>query len=112
MLKASNLALKFFLELAAFAALAYWGATVGEGAVAVLLAVAAPAVAIALWAVFAAPKSRRRLPRGPRVAFELAVFGLAALALLAAGSTGAAAVFAALALVNVALLAAWGQLDL
>jgi hypothetical protein len=111
MLKASNLALKFFLELAAFAALAYWGTTVGDGAVSVLLAVATPAVAIALWAVFAAPKSQRRLPRGPRVAFELAVFGLAALALLAAGSTGAAAVFAALALVNAALLAAWDQLE-
>jgi hypothetical protein len=112
MLKASNLALKFFLELAAFAALAYWGASVGEGAVSVLLAVATPAVAIALWAVFAAPKAARRLPRGPRVAFELAVFGLAALALLAAGSAGMAAVFAALALVNAVLLAAWGQLDL
>ena len=99
MLKASNLALKFLLELAAFAALAYWGATVGEGAVSVLLAVAAP-------------KSQRRLPRGPRVAFELAIFGLAALALLAAGSTSAAALFAALAVVNAALLAAWGQLDL
>jgi hypothetical protein len=112
MLKVSNLALKLFLELAAFAALAYWGATAGEGAVSVLLAVATPAVAIALWAVFAAPRSRRRLPRGPRVAFELAVFAVAVPALLAAGSTGAAAVFAALALVNAALLVAWGQLDL
>jgi hypothetical protein len=110
-LKASNLALKFLLELAAFAALAYWGATVGEGAVAVLLAVAAPAVAIALWAIFAAPKSQRRLPRAARVTFELGVFALAALALLAAGSPLAAVLFAAFAFVNAVLLAAWDQLD-
>jgi len=111
MLKAANLALKFLLELAAFAALAYWGATTGTGAVPVLLAVAAAAVAIALWAIFAAPKSERRLPLAARVPFELGVFALAALALLAAGATGAAILFAALALLNAALLAAWGQLD-
>lgn len=111
MLKASNLALKLLLELAAFAALAYWGATTGTGAVPVLLAVAAPAVAIALWAVLAAPKSARRLPLAARAPFELAVFGLAALALLAAGATAAAILFAALALLNAALLAAWGQLE-
>jgi hypothetical protein len=45
------------------------------------------------------------------VPFELAVFGLAALALLDAGAEGAAVIFAALALLNAALLAAWGQLD-
>jgi hypothetical protein len=111
MLKDSNLALKFVLELAAFAALAYWGATTGTGAVPVLLAIAAPGAAIALWAIFAAPKSERRLPLATRVPLELAIFALAALALLAAGSTGAAAIFAALALLNAVLLGAWGQLD-
>ena len=38
MLRSANLAVKFLLELAAFAALAYWGARTGHGAWAVLLA--------------------------------------------------------------------------
>ncbi|HTT51895.1 MAG TPA: DUF2568 domain-containing protein [Streptosporangiaceae bacterium] len=46
MLRSANLAVKFLLELAAFAALAYWGASTGHGAVRVLLAIAAPAAAV------------------------------------------------------------------
>lgn len=46
-LKAVNLGLKFVLELAAFAALAWWGGTVGHGVVSVLVAIVlAAAVAI------------------------------------------------------------------
>jgi hypothetical protein len=99
-----SLALKFLLELAAFAALAYWGAQHS-----VLLAIAAPALAIALWGVFAAPRSRRRLPTGPRVCFELTVFALAALALLAAGASLPALVLAVMALVSTALLTRFAQ---
>ena len=108
---AANLALKFVLELAAFAALAVWGATVGDGAVQVLVAVAAPLTAIVLWGVFAAPKSSSRLSTGPRVAFELTVFGLAVVALAAAGHDGAAIVLAVAMTVNFLLLARLGQLE-
>jgi hypothetical protein len=93
-LKALNLGVKFLLELAAIAAFAYWGATTGAGLGAVALAIAAPAVAIVLWGVFAAPRSERRLPTRRRIPFELAVFALAVLALLAAGSPAAAVVLA------------------
>lgn len=54
MIKPGNLALKFLLELAAFAAFAVWGADAGSGVAAVVLAVAAPLVAILLWGRFAA----------------------------------------------------------
>ncbi len=47
-MKSANLGVKFLLELAAFAAFAYWGAGIGGGALPVVLAVVAPAVAIAL----------------------------------------------------------------
>jgi hypothetical protein len=107
--RAFSLALKFVVELAAFAAFAYWGASVGSGAVAVLLAIAAPALAIALWAVFAAPKSARRLPTATRVPFELAVFGLAVVALVAAGALTAAIALAVLAVTSTALLARFDQ---
>ena len=109
MLKAGNLAAKFVLELAALAAFAYWGATIGSGATAVLVAVAAPLAAAALWGSLAAPRAKRRLPARARVPFELAVFALATLALAVAASTLAAVVFASAVLINAALLTAFGQ---
>jgi hypothetical protein len=107
--KHANLAVKFVLELAAFAALGYWGSTVGSGVVAVLLAIAAPATAIVLWGTFAAPRSRRRLSLAARVPFELVVFTLASLALVAAGSVLVAIVLAVVVVINSALLTALQQ---
>jgi hypothetical protein len=107
--RAASLALKFALELAAFAALAYWGARAGDGVTAVVLAIAAPALAILAWARFAAPRSPRRLPTATRIPFELAVFGLAALGLLAAGAPVAALVLALLAVLSATLLTGLGQ---
>jgi hypothetical protein len=104
-----SLALKFILELLAFAGLAYWGARTGSGATSVLLAIAAPAVAIALWAVFAAPRSTRRLPTGPRIAFELCVFAAAVVALFAAAAPVAAIVLASLVALSTALLTRFDQ---
>jgi hypothetical protein len=102
-LRAGNLALKFALEVAAIAAFAYWGATTASGLIAVLLAIAAPMLAIALWGRFAAPKSSRRLPLRVRIPFELAVFGLAALALVSL-SPPLAITFAVAVLANTLLL--------
>ena len=108
-LKAVNLALKFALELAAIAAVACLGATVAGGVVSVLLAIVAPAVAVVLWGVVAAPKSKRRLRRDVRLPFELSVFGLAVVALFAAGAPVTALVFAALVVVNAVLITAFRQ---
>jgi uncharacterized protein DUF2568 len=108
-MRALSLALKFLVELAAFAAFGYWGASLGNGAMAVVPAIAAPVVAIVLWALFAAPRSERRLPTGARVAFELSIFGLAVVALVAAGAAAAAIVLAVLAVASTALLARFDQ---
>ena len=70
-----------------------------------------PALAIGLWGTFAAPKSPRRLPDRTRIPFELAVFALAALALLASGHEAIAIIFAATAATNAALLTWLGQWD-
>ena len=99
-----SLVLKFALELAAFAALAYWGATVS-----IVLAIAAPALAIVLWGVFAAPRSERRLPLPARIAFESGVFILAVVALLAAGAFVAAIVLAAMVALSTAMLTRFDQ---
>ena len=103
-LKAANLAVKFVLEVAAVAAFAHWGATVAGGAVSVVIAIGAPLLAAVMWGILAAPRSTRRLSPATRVPFELGVLGLAALALLAAGSLLAATVFASVVIVNAALL--------
>jgi hypothetical protein len=108
LLKALNLGAKFLLELAAFAAFAWWGGTVGHGVVSVLCAIAAPLLAAVLWGRWAAPRAKRRLPLARRVPFELAVFALAAAA-LATVSVVAGVVLAAAVAVNAALLTAFGQ---
>jgi hypothetical protein len=74
----------------------------------VLLGIAAPLLAVALWGGFAAPRAKRRVPLRLRESFELGVFALAAAALLTA-SPAAAVVFASVAIVNSALLTVLGQ---
>jgi hypothetical protein len=108
-MRAANLALKLGLELAAIAALAHWGASTGDGALPVVLAVAAPALFVVLWGRFAAPRSSHRLPPRSRIPFELGLFALAAIALMIAGQPVLAAVFGVIAVVNAALLTVFDQ---
>jgi Protein of unknown function (DUF2568) len=108
-LKAGNLALKFGVELAAIAALAYWGASLNGSLLSVVMMVLAPAAMIALWGRFAAPRASRRLSRTARIPFELTILLLEAVALLAAGADALAAVLAAAIVLNALLLTAFGQ---
>lgn len=100
----TNLVLKFLLEIACFTALAYTGAALGSGFWTVVLAVALPAVAIAVWARWNAPRSAHRLPASTRVPLELAVFVTAALGLLIAGAATWALVYLVLVVINSVLL--------
>jgi hypothetical protein len=78
-MKAVNYGFRFLLEVCALIALAYWGATVvSDLSARILLAVAAPIAAGAVWAVFVAPNSTRKLRDPYRLLPELAVFGGAA----------------------------------
>lgn len=102
-MKAANLALRFFLELAALAALAYWG-----WGVTWVLAIAAPAAWIVLWATFGSPKAKVTLSTPQRIGFEAVVFGAAAGALWAAGQPAWAVVLFAAWAANRAVLTALG----
>ena len=104
LLASTNLAVKFALELAALALLAYWGAVTGAGVWAGVLAVAAPLVMIGLWGAFAAPRAARRLPTRTRVPLELGLFALACGAGYAAGANAAATTFAVVAILNAVAL--------
>ena len=87
-MKAANLALRFALELCAFAALGYWGSQATSSAVwCAVLAIATPAAAIVVWGLFVAPKARVKVSGPVRWAIELVVFGSAAVALAAVAPT-------------------------
>jgi hypothetical protein len=108
--QAGNLALRFLLELAALAALGFWGFHTGGSLLAdVLLGVGAPMLAAGVWGTFAAPKSSKRLRGTALPIVQLVVLGAGAVALVAAGQPVLGAVFAALIVVNVALMHVWGQ---
>jgi uncharacterized protein DUF2568 len=99
--KNANLALRFLLELCAFAALGYWGWQAGSTtAWQVVLALVTPAAAIAVWGLFVAPKATVRVSEPARWAIELVVFVGAGIALGAAGQTVLGIVLAAVAVAN------------
>jgi hypothetical protein len=105
-LHAANDALAFLLEVAALAALGWWGATRGNGtAAAVLLGVGAPLAAGVAWGLFAAPKAKVRLPMAGVLAVKALVFASAAAAIWAIGRPLVASAFAAVALANAVVAA-------
>ncbi|HUH07075.1 MAG TPA: YrdB family protein [Egibacteraceae bacterium] len=109
-MKSANLAVRLFLELAALAALGYWGWVTADGAVARLAqAVAAPVLFALAWGLFISPKAPRRLADPVRLIAEIALFGLAAGALAAAGRSTAAVLFAITVGAHLALMVRWSQ---
>ena len=97
-LRGANLGLRFFLELAAIAAVSVWG--FGEHW---LLGIAAPSVVIAAWALFVAPKRRFELGRPLRFGVELCVWIGAAAALYASDRHALGVVFGIVAIASAAL---------
>ena len=97
-----NLALAFAVEVAMLVgfAVAGWTAT-PIWWLKIVLAAALPAIAILVWAVWAAPKAgKRRLKKGPLLLFKVGIFGLATLAWWLAGQGLIAAIFGVLATIN------------
>jgi hypothetical protein len=108
-----SLALQFLLELAALAALGYWGSTTGSGTFAhVALAIAAPLLAAVVWGMFGSPKAPFHLRGAWRLLLEVVFFGSAATALVVADHSVLGVTLAATVAVNVALLHALGEGDL
>ncbi len=110
-LKNGNLALAFAVEIAMLAgfAAAGWNATPILW-LRIVLAVALPGIAILMWAVWAAPKAKkRRLKPGPLLLFKLSIFGAATLAWGLAGMGLIAAIFGVLAAINLLGIVAFRQ---
>jgi hypothetical protein len=104
-LLALNLGLRFCIELAALAALGWWGSQAGSSAALhVVLAIAAPLAAAVVWGLFVAPKARVRVSEAARLAIELAVFFAATAALATAWRVWPAIAFGGIAVANSAFV--------
>jgi hypothetical protein len=111
-LRAASAGLRFLLELAGLAAVAYWGVAVGDGLLQqVALAVGAVVLLAGVWGLFVAPKAVRRLDDPMRLAVELVVFGVAAVALVSIGQVLVGVVFALLVVVSEVAVWLLGQRD-
>lgn len=110
-LRAGNLVLAFAVELAMLAGFAWagWAATPILW-LRIILAIALPGVAILMWAVWAAPKAKkRRLKPGPLLLFKFLIFAAATLAWWLAGLSLIAAIFGTLAAINLLGIVAFKQ---
>jgi hypothetical protein len=103
-LRWANDVLAFLLELAALAALGYWGFHVGRGVPAkILLGIGAPVLAAVVWGLFAAPRARFTLPLAGVLAVKVLVFGSATVALYTTGRHTLAVTFAIIVTINTIL---------
>jgi hypothetical protein len=99
-----NEGLAFLLELAALAALAWWGFTTGGNVIVhIVLGLGTPVAAMVLWGMFAAPRARFKVALPFVLLVKAVVFGAGALALYGAGHPALAVAFAVVALLNTAL---------
>ena len=98
-LKPVFLAVRFVLELAALASLAYWGFSEFDGVLSVVLGVGTPLAAAVLWGLYVSPKARYASTLRQALG-EAVVFGAAVIALADADQPVLALVFALLAVVD------------
>lgn len=105
-----NLAFRFFLELAALAAMALWGFQHHAGAPRYAVAFGAPILAAAFWGVFAVPGDPSRsgsapipVPGAVRLALEAMFFGLATWGLFVIGRRETAAILAVAVMAHYAI---------
>jgi hypothetical protein len=110
LLKNINLALAFLLELCMLAALGYWGFTLDQGLVVrVGAGLGLPLLAAVVWGVLLAPRAANGLKEPLHLILELIIFGLAIVALYAAGRPRLALAFGVIYVINVVLRYAWGS---
>ena len=110
-LRRGNLLLAFLLELAMLAAFCFVGWTLGTATwMKAGLAIGLPAIAIVLWAMYAAPRARKRRLKMPRLLiFKVCIFVAASAAWWAAGQAFVASIFGALVVINALGMGAFKQ---
>ena len=105
-----NLAFRFILELLALVALFLWGTSVSDDLVIQLVVgLGVPALVMVLWSLFVAPRASRRLPDPSRLALELLIFAIAALAFGLTGGLVVAMMFGMAVVISLVLMFLWDQ---
>lgn len=96
------------MEIIALAALGYWGFKSGEGIFfKILLALGAPLLMAIIWGLFIAPHATYKVSGWLHLLLEIAIFGLAAASLFAAGNFSFAWAFVIAVLINRLLMLLW-----
>jgi hypothetical protein len=99
-----NLALRFFLELAALYFIGYWGWTQHDGVLRYLLAFGLPLLAAFIWGVFRVPGDggapRVRVSGVVRLLIEVVFFGFATWGLFDAGAMTIGRIFGGITLLH------------
>jgi hypothetical protein len=107
-IKLANLALRFFVELAALVAVAFWGFHTGGSLLTKLgLGLGAAVLFVVVWGLLMAPRSSRQAPEPWFTLLEVVIFGLATAALAFAGQPILALVFAIVTAINAILCKVW-----
>lgn len=109
-LRIINMTIRFLLELCMLVALAYWGFQRDGGwLLRLVVGMGAPLLAATVWGLLIAPKAKRRLADPWRFLVELALFGLAAAALVAVARPSLALILLVVYLINRLLMVLWGE---
>ena len=102
-----NLAVRFFLEIAALIAIGYWGWVQHTGMLRYVLVIVLPLLAGFLWETFRVPEDASANRKAPvpvagwlRLLLELAFFGFATWGLFNAGAMLSAWIFGGVALIH------------
>jgi hypothetical protein len=110
LLKSTNLALAFLLELCMLAALGYWGFHTGESMIGRIgLGLGAPLLAAIVWGILLSPKAAVKVTGVIKFILQVSVFGAAVVALFAAGRPTWAWGLGLLVILNKILLYIWHQ---
>jgi small-conductance mechanosensitive channel len=109
-MKSINLAFRFILEMFVLVAMFLLGLSASdEFVVGVVLGIIGVAIVMAIWGLFVAPKASRRLADPARLAVELVVWFIGALALGFSVSWLLAVMFGLAVLISLGLMFYWGQ---
>jgi hypothetical protein len=100
-MSAVNLTVRFVCELALIAAVVWWGWPI--------LGIVLGMAVIAVWALWIAPKSGRRLRDPLRLALELVLFACGTAAFWAAGGAGIAIGFLIVSVTTAVLVRRWPE---
>ena len=111
LIKNSNIAIAFLIEIFAIFILGYWGVTLQTNRIiCIAVGLLAPIIMIVVWSIWCAPSSNYRLEDFWLIVLRCLLFGVVVCCLLSMKQTPAAIVFGSMVVINVGLSSYFGTL--